>query len=84
MIGNPAKSDGSRIDAITTSHGNPAVCATARITDVLPVPGEPHSSTGTPAAIAVPSASTVVACASIDRFSVPQPTGARCLRLTAP
>ena len=56
MIGSPAKSDGSRIDAITTSHGSPAVAAIARITEVLPVPGAPHSSTGTPAAIAVPSA----------------------------
>ena len=38
-IGRPAKSDGSRIDAITVSHGHPAASAIARITEVLPVPG---------------------------------------------
>ena len=32
----------------------------AVMADVLPVPGAPHSNTGTPAATAIPSASTVV------------------------
>ena len=57
-IGNPAKSAGSRIDAITVSHRSPAAAAIARITEVLPVPGAPQSSTGTFAATATPSAST--------------------------
>ena len=57
-MGSPAKSEGSRIEAITVSHGSPMVCAMARIADVLPVPGAPHSSTGTRAATATPSAST--------------------------
>ena len=60
-IGRPAKSDGSLIDAITVSHGQPASAAIARMTDVLPVPGAPHRSTGTRAEIAIPSASTAAA-----------------------
>ena len=36
-----------RIDAITVSQGSPLASASARITDVLPVPGAPHRSTGT-------------------------------------
>ena len=46
-IGRPAKSEGSRIEAITVSEGKPIASASALITDVLPVPGDPHSSTGT-------------------------------------
>jgi hypothetical protein len=60
-MGRPAKSDGSRIEAITVSHGQPAAAAMARITEVFPVPGAPHRSTGTRAAIATPSASTTAA-----------------------
>src|SRR5262245_57901458 len=39
----------------------------ARITEVFPVPGAPHRSTGTRAAIATPSAWTTTACSSIPR-----------------
>ena len=56
-MGSPAKSDGSRIEAITVSQGRPMACAMARMADVLPVPGAPHSRTGTRAATATPSAS---------------------------
>ena len=59
-MGRPAKSDGSRMAAITVSHGHPIASAMALIADVFPVPGAPHSSTGTPAATAIPRASTVV------------------------
>ena len=58
--GRPAKSDGSRIDAMTVSHGSPSAADIALIAEVLPVPGAPHSRTGTRAATATPSASTVV------------------------
>ena len=60
--GSPAKSDGSRMEAITVSHGNPAATAMARIAEVFPVPGGPHSRTGTRAAMAIASASTAVRC----------------------
>ncbi len=64
-MGSPAKSDGSLIEAITVSQGSPMAPAIARIADVLPVPGAPHSSTGTRAATATPSASTAGFCALI-------------------
>ena len=56
--GRPAKSDGSLIDAMTVSHGSSMALAIARIAEVLPVPGAPHSRTGTRAATATPRAST--------------------------
>jgi hypothetical protein len=56
-IGRPAKSDGSLIEAIAVSHGRRIAAAIARIAEVLPVPGAPHSNTGTRAATATPSAS---------------------------
>ena len=65
--GRPAKSEGSLIDAITVSHGRPIVSAIARMADVFPVPGAPHSKTGTRAATAIPSASAAgfPACGSL-------------------
>lgn len=54
------KSEGSRIEAMTVSHGQPAASAMARIADVFPVPGGPQRSTGTRAAMAVASASVAV------------------------
>ena len=84
-MGSPAKSEGSRMEAITVSHGNPMIWAMARIADVLPVPGAPHSSTGTRAATATPSASTAGlfgliasqcgASAAFGRTSRPPPAG---------
>ena len=65
-MGSPAKSEGSLIEAITVSQGSPMAPAIARIADVLPVPGAPHSSTGTRAATATPSASTAGFCALIS------------------
>jgi hypothetical protein len=58
--GRPAKSDGSRMDAITTSHGHSMAWARSRTAELLPVPGPPQSSTGTCAATASPSASRAV------------------------
>jgi len=51
---------GSRIDPITTSHGQPIASASATTADVFPVPGLPQSSTGTPAEMAIVSASETV------------------------
>ncbi len=65
-MGSPAKSEGSRIEAITVSQSSPMAPAIARIADVLPVPGAPQSSTGTRAATATPSASTAGFCALIS------------------
>lgn len=67
ITGKPAKSDGSRMDAITVSHGSPSAADIALIAEVLPVPGAPHSNTGTCAATATPSASTVVWVADTHR-----------------
>ena len=58
--GRPAKSEGSRMEAMTVSHGRPISCDVALIADVFPVPGAPHSRTGTRAATATPRASTVM------------------------
>ena len=55
--GSPAKSAGSLIEPITTSVGQPSASPRARTTDVLPVPGLPHSRTGTPAWTETASAS---------------------------
>src|SRR5262249_50502327 len=55
MRGRPAKSEGSRMLAITVSHGSPAAAAISRTADVLPLPGPPQRSTGTRTAIATPS-----------------------------
>ena len=63
-MGSPAKSDGSRIEAITVSQGQPMASAMARMVEVLPVPGAPHSSTGTRAATATPRATTTGFCCS--------------------
>ena len=57
--GRPAKSDGSRIDAITTSTCRFRCRASWTAADDLPVPGEPHSNTGIPAASATAIASSV-------------------------
>ena len=46
--GSPAKSVGSWIDAITDTVFHPAWRAKASMVWVLPVPGSPHNSTGTP------------------------------------
>jgi hypothetical protein len=56
--GRPAKSDGSLIEPITTSTGQSRAAPSATTADVLPVPGLPHSSTGTPDDTATASAST--------------------------
>src|SRR5829696_8310301 len=45
--------------AITVSQGQPSTPARARIAEVFPLPGGPHSRTGALAAMATPSASTV-------------------------
>ena len=50
-MGRPAKSDGSRIEAITVSEGRLKPRASDLITDVLPVPGDPQRSTGTRAGL---------------------------------
>src|SRR5919199_1704012 len=63
--GSPAKSEGSRMDAITVSHGRSSSRAMALIADVFPVPGAPHSRTGTRAATATPRASIVVCVSDI-------------------
>ena len=55
--GRPAKSDGSRIAAITVSHRSPMRRASASMVRLLPTPGAPHSSTGTPHSTATASAS---------------------------
>ena len=47
------------MEAMTVSQGRPMTSAMAWMAEVLPVPGDPHSSTGTLAATAIPSASTV-------------------------
>ena len=60
--GSPAKSDGSRIDAMTVLHGQPMASAIARTAELFPVPGAPQSSTGMPVAIAMPSASSATSC----------------------
>jgi hypothetical protein len=57
IIGRPEKSLGSRILAITTSHERLADSAKAITAELLPVPGEPHKTAGTPAAIASDNAS---------------------------
>jgi hypothetical protein len=74
-MGSPAKSEGSLIEAMTVSHGRSMACAMARIADVLPVPGAPHSSTGTRAATATPSASTAGFGRSLTASSVGHRSG---------
>ena len=49
MTGRPAKSAGSRTDAITGSHRSPRALAMLLMVAVLPTPGAPQSKTGTPA-----------------------------------
>ena len=60
ITGSPAKSLGSRIDPITVSTGHPSASPKATTAEVLPVPGLPHSSTGTPADTATASASKAI------------------------
>ncbi len=61
IIGSPAKSVGSRIEAMTTSHGQPLDATIVLIDAVLPTPGPPHTITGTSAAIASARASSTIA-----------------------
>jgi hypothetical protein len=54
------------MEPITTSNGQSRSSAKARTTDVLPVPGLPQRTTGTPAVIAMARASVTTVVSITD------------------
>ena len=69
--GRPAKSLGSRMEPMTTSTFIPLAAPSASTTEVLPVPGAPHSSTGTLATTATASARPATPLSTPDHLNCP-------------